>query len=209
MRTWISIFAAGALALMAAPAYSAELTFTLDSYTGSGSPTNLDASLGTCLAPNCVLFTGTLTDNDVDPQPDLDPTYLFLSVPYTGASPYNNGMTDQTVFDGSLSLDYTLLTPAVLSGDTDADDLNPPTSLQSVPIFGVDIPVGTPVGTYTDTVYIDVTSSLGNTFTVSATATVDVLAPEPSSSGLLLAGLTLLASGYGVKRRWLSFGHSR
>jgi hypothetical protein len=212
MRSWVSFAALAVLALAAATAQADELTFTLDSYIGYGSATNLDPDPNSCLPPNCVLFTGTLTDNDVDLQPDNNPSYLSISTPYTDAS-------DMVTFDGVLSLDNIAPT-GILSGDTEwATDglLNPPNTYpdtypDSGPIFGIDIPAGTPEGVYTDTVYLDITPTNGNDpFTVSATVTVII--PEPAAAGLMLGGLAALAglSGVkrGVKRLWPFFEASR
>jgi hypothetical protein len=197
MRSWISFPAFAVLAFAALPAQANELTFTLDSYIGYGMATGQNPDPNSCLAPNCVLFTGTLTDNDVDPQPDNFPSYLGIGTPYTDA-------VDMMTFDGVLSLDNIAPADGVLSGDTNPGDLQPPT-FESGPIFGVDIPAGTPLGVYVDTVNLDITPTNGNSpFTVSAQVTV-VVAPEPSAAGCLLAGLAALAVWCGVKRRWPSF----
>jgi len=186
MRCFILFPALAVLALVALPAHASELTFTLDSYIGYGSTTNVNPDPNSCLPPNCVLFTGTLTDNDVDPQPDNNPSYLFIGTPYTDAA-------DMVTFDGVLSLDNTAPAIGVLSGDTNAADLQPPT-MESGPVFGVDIPVGTHWGTYMDTVNIDITPTNGNNpFTVSAQVTV-VVVPEPSPASCLFAGLAVLAA---------------
>jgi hypothetical protein len=210
MRSCILFPALAVLAFAALPAHADELTLTLDSYTGYGGPTNQNPDPNTCLPPNCVLFTGTLTDNDVDPQPDNNPSYLFIGTPYTDAA-------DMVTFDGVLSLDNITPADGVLSGDANyAADLQPPT-MESGPVFGIDIPVGTPVGNYVDTVNIDITPytystidqtyEFGNPFTVSAQVTVIV--PEPSAASYLFAGLAALAVWSGVKRKWPSSEASR
>jgi hypothetical protein len=218
MRSCILLPALAVLALAALPAHADELTFTLDSSvgyvvnactldscTGYGMATNQNPDPDTCLPPNCVLFTGELIDNDVDPQPDTSPSYLIIGNPYTDAS-------DMVTFDGVLSLDNIEPTYGVLSGDTNPADLQPPT-MESGPIFGVDIPAGTPVGVYVDTVNLDIYPTNGNSqFTVSAQVTV-VVVPEPSAASSLFAGLAALAawSGVkcGVKRKWRSSEASR
>jgi hypothetical protein len=195
MRPFILFLIPGVLVFAAIPAMADELTFTLDSYVGSGYPTNLNPDADTCLPPNCVLFTGTLTDNDVDPQPDDSPAFLVVGNPYTGAM-------DLTDFDGLLSLDN-ISPPGLLSGDTEyaTDGLSNPANTYSGPIFGVDIPVGTLFGSYTDTVYLDITPANGNSpFTVSAQVTVDVV-PEPSALSLLLAGFVILTGWFSFRRR--------
>jgi hypothetical protein len=192
MRSCILSSALAALAFVALPAHASELTFTLDSYIGYGNPTSQNPDPNSCLPPNCVLFTGTLTDNDVDPQPDNSPSYLSVGLPYTDAA-------DMVTFDGVLSLDNTAPAIGVLSGDTNPLDLQPPT-MESGPVFGVDIPVGTPWGLYIDTVNIDITPTNGNNpFTVSAQVTV-VVVPEPSAASCLFAGLAVLAACWGVRR---------
>jgi hypothetical protein len=201
MRTPILIVALAVLTVAVFPTHADELILTLNSYTGSGMPTSLNPDPDTCLAPNCVLFTGTLTDTDVDLQPDLNPTFLSIGFPYTAAA-------DGIDFAGLLSLDNIAPDSLVLSGDTNADDLNPPTS-ESGPVFGIDIPVGTPLGVYEDTVFLDITPSNGNpVFTVSADVTVDV-APEPATPVLLFGALVVLASRCGVNRKWPSVQTSR
>jgi hypothetical protein len=200
----LSLLTLAVLTLAAFPANADELTFTLDSYTGFGLPTSLNPDPDTCRPPNCVLFTGTLTDSDIDGTPDLNPSYLLISVPYTGDAPFTDS-ADQFNFAGILLLDN-LAPPGLFSGDTDyATDglLNPPNTFTGA-VFGVDIPSGTPLGVYQDTVRLDVTPTNGNNpFTVSAVVTV-VVAPEPAPAGLLLGGLAVLAVGYGVKRKWRS-----
>jgi hypothetical protein len=114
-------------------------------------------------------------------------------------------MTD---FAGFLSLDNIAPTDLVLSGDSNVDDLNPPTS-ESGPVFGIDIPVGTPFGVYEDTVYLDITPTNGNpVFTVSAEVTVDVV-PEPATPVLLFGGLAALAALCRVRNKWSSYDSSR
>jgi len=128
---------------------------------------------------------------------------LGISTPYTDAP-------DTITFDGILSLDNIAPT-GVLSGDTEwATDgfLNPPNTY-SGQIFGIDIPSGTPVGVYEDTVNLDIYPTNGNSqFTVSAQVTV-VVTPEPSAASCLFAGLAALAAWCGVKRKWPSFEASR
>jgi hypothetical protein len=202
VRSPMSFIALAVLALAVVPAHADELTFFLNSYVGYGEATSVNpsGSAGFCVSSNCVLFTGTLTDNDVDPSPDTNPSNLLIFSPYTSAA-------DSVTFDGALMLDNTAPL-SDLSGDTNyATDglLNPPNTY-SGPIFGIDIPVGTPVGVYVDAVNLDIFPTNGNSpFTVSADVTV-VVAPEPAAAGLLLGGLAVLA---GVKRKWRSFAASR
>jgi hypothetical protein len=208
-RSWISSLALGVLALTALPANADQLTFTLDSNIGYGYPTNLNPDANTCLPPNCVLFTGTLTDNDIDDTPDLNPSYLLIGIPYTGAAPFT-GAPEQFTFAGILLLDNTAPI-GLLSGDIDwaTDGLLNPANTFSGAIFGVDIPVGTPLGIYQDTVRLDITPTNGNDpFTVSTFVTV-VVAPEPGAGRLLLAGLAVLAARFGVRRKWASSVSSR
>ena len=200
MRSRISFPILSFLTFAALPVQASELTFTLDSDIGYGTPTSMNPDPSTCLPPNCVLFTGTLTDNDVDPQPDNNPSYLFIGTPYTDAS-------DMLTFDGVLSLDN-IAPIGTLSGDTECanDGFANPANTYSGPIFGVDIPAGTPAGVYVDAVNLDITPTNGNSlFTVSAEVTVVVVAPEPSAVRCLFAGLAAMAAWWGVKRRWPSF----
>ena len=54
------------VSLAAIPAFGSDLSFVLDPVTAGGTPTNLNADADSCLPTNCALFTGTLTDNDID-----------------------------------------------------------------------------------------------------------------------------------------------
>jgi hypothetical protein len=197
VRSWISFLTLPVLVFAAVPVQANELTFELDSYIGYGMATSLNPDPNSCLPPNCVLFTGTLTDNDVDPQPDSNPSLLGIGLPYTDAA-------DLIDFDGVLSLDN-VAPIGGLSGDANyGADLTFPTQYVG-PIFGIDIPAGTPAGVYVDAVNLDITPTNGNSlFTVSAQVTV-VVTPEPSAASYLFAGLAAMAACCGVKRLWHSF----
>jgi hypothetical protein len=189
--------------VVTAPAYADELTFTLNSIVGYGAPTNLNPDPNFCASPNCVLFTGTLMDNDVDPSPDNNPSFLYIFSPYTKAA-------DAITFDGVLSLDNTAPL-GTLSGDTNyaTDGLSNPPNIYRGPIFGVDIPTGTPAGEYVDAVYLDIYPSNGNDpFTISADVTV-IVSPEPAPGCLLAGGLAALAVWCWVRRKCDSSESSR
>jgi hypothetical protein len=192
------------LALAAAPVYGDDLTFALTPNTGAGSPTSNSPYPGNCIPPNCVLFSGTLTDTDTDGS------YIFFDY-----FPIDISVTfSSSPVSGSLSLDSTFYedVPLLLSGDpTWATDLlgNPPNIYgPDLPIFGIDIAPGTSVGEYSGTVTINAAGGTNdpdfNGFTVSQSFTVDVVAPEPAAAGLLLGGLLALAAWCGVKRKWRS-----
>jgi hypothetical protein len=196
--------------LAAAPAYGdsiiADVAFTLSPNIGTGSPSNLAPDPGPpCLAYDCVLFYGTLTDTDVSTDPSYPYMVLYgIDVSFS-SNPASGSLTvDNTFYD---STDYV---PGVLSGDPDyADDGsgNPPNSYTGA-IFGIDIAPGTALGVYTGTVTISAAGGLDDPdysgFAVSRSFTVDVAAPEPAAGSLSLAGLAALMACYGVKRKWLS-----
>jgi hypothetical protein len=192
-----------ALALVT-PAYGA-LVFTLDSDVGSGSPTNLPADPDTCLAPNCVLFTGTLDDTDTDSS--------IMLIGYTpdGISPVITVTFFSSPAAGSLSLDNTFYedVPGVLSGDptwaTDGSG-NPPNIYgDNEPIFGIDIAPGTSSGVYNGEVTIYAAGGTGdqdyNGFSVTQDFTVNVT-PEPSTVSLSLVGLAAFTGSRRIKRKW-------
>lgn len=205
-----SIFASfiAVLALAAAPAYAGDLTFTLDSNTGSGIPTSLNPDPDSCLPSNCVLFTGTLANTDNDSVPN-DPFYPYMALSSIGA------VFSSSPASGALTIDNTFYedVPGVLSGDSSyAGDGNAPDTY-SGSIFGIDIARGTSPGVYTGTVTIDAEGGYDdpdyNGFTVTEDITVDVLAPEPEAGSLALGGLLALALSFGLKRKWDSSEASR
>lgn len=206
MRPWIpALLFSAVLALTASPAFGdSDLVFTLVSNTGSGFPTNLTPDPGPpCLAPNCVLFSGTLTDTDVD----TDPSYPDMVFPGIGVSFSSNPSS------GSLSIDNTFYDsvdyfPGILSGDPNwaTDGLGNAPNSYTGPLFGIDIAPGTSVGVYTGTVTISAAGGLDDPnyggFTVTQNITVDVLAPEPAAASLSLAGLAVLLAWCGIKLKW-------
>lgn len=192
MRIPFAFLLLAGLAWISVTAQADELTYSLVSNVGYGSATGQNPDPDFCAPPNCVLFTGTLMDNDVDPSLDTNPTYLGISTPYTAAA-------DMTDFALVLSIDNVAPT-GVLSGDTNyaTDNLGNPPNIYQGPIFGVDIPAGTPVGDYVDAVYLEIYPTNGNSpFTVSQTVDVVVI-PEPSALWLSLAGLVLLVAWRGL-----------
>jgi hypothetical protein len=208
MRPWISPFLfSAALVLAATPAFGdSDLVFTLVSNTGSGFPTNLTPDPDPpCTAPDCVLFSGTLTDTDLDTDPSY-PGMIFPSIGVSFSSNPASGLLsiDNTFYD---AVDYF---PGTLSGDpnwaTDGSG-NPPNSYSGA-LFGIDIAPETSVGEYNGTVTISAAGGLGDPnyggFTVTQNITVDVLVPEPAAARLLLAGLVVLLAWCGIKLKWPS-----
>jgi len=199
--------------LAAVPAYGdsvGDLSFTLSTNPGTGSPSNASADgAPPCQPYNCVLFYGTLTDTD--PNLDTSP-FIFLNGPLDSpagitvsfsSGPANGGLTvDSTFYD---STDYV---PGVFSADPDfaTDSSGNPPNTYTGAIFGIDIAPGTTLGDYTGTVTISGTGGLGDPsysgFSISQSFTVDVIAPEPAAGSLVLTGLAALMAGYGVKRKW-------
>ena len=182
--------------LAAVPAHAIQistLNFSLDSYTRDGMPADLAPSQDPpCLQPGCVLFTGTLTYDGVDPVSEFP---MFL--------------TDiQVSLPSFLTLDNTFFfaVPGLMSGDPNyAEDGFGP-NVYTGPIFGIDIAPGTSVGAYSGTVTIFGFGGLNDPgfegFSVSHEITVNVIAPEPSAIGLMLAGLVPLAAMWGIRRKW-------
>ncbi len=195
----------GALALVT-PAYGS-LIFSLDSDVGYGSPTNLPADADTCLAPNCVLFTGALDDTDIDSS------FMLIGFTPDGVSPVITVTFFSSPAAGSLSLDNTFYedVPGVLSGDPTwaTDGLGNPPNIygDNEPIFGIDIAPGTSSGVYTGEVTIYAAGGTDDPnydgFSVAQDFTVDVTPePEPSTVGLSLVGLAAFMGWRGVKLRW-------
>ncbi len=196
MRSFMPALLAASLALIAPVYGQASLIFTLDSGTGSGSPASLNPSANPpCFQPNCVLFTGTLFDSDTDLS------YLYLSA--IGVT-FSSGPST-----GYLTLDNTFYTsvPGIMSGDPNyaTDSLGNPANSYSGPVFGIDIAPGTPFGVYTGTVTVSAAGGTGDPgdlgFTVTQGFTVDVVAPEPATGGLALAGFAAL---WKARWRWRS-----
>jgi len=207
MRSLVLSFAA-ILVSLSAPAYADSLlSFDLDSNIGYGSPTNTAADADSCSPPNCVLFSGTLFDNDT-----IDP-YLYLNyITVTFSAPGASGfLTVDNTFSDNV--------PFFLIGDP-SYDFN---SYGDSPIFGIDIAPGAPAGDYTGTVQIlggvngfdsyDDNDNLLPPSTDALTPLLNfsvVVTPEPSAAHLALAGLLGLAAWSGVKRKlWSSPESSR
>ncbi len=131
MGSRVSALLFGMLSLAAASACAADLTFTLTSNNQSGSATNLPPDADPpCLQPNCVLFSGALTDTDTDLS------FLFLqslSVTFSSSNP----STGLLSLDNSFDFDV----PGVLSGDPaySTDNSGNPANAYSGPVFGIDI----------------------------------------------------------------------
>jgi hypothetical protein len=148
-----------------------------------------DANNPNGISQPCLVFSGTIMDNDTDGSP-LDLTGVALSA-------YNSYFTVDNTFSNA--------TPGLFEGDADgtfAPDYAPVT--YTGPILGIDIAADTPTGTYND-----VAEFLGDGGTVGPDmsgyfAYVDftvVLAPEPSSGGLAVAGLLAGLMALCVRRR--------
>ncbi len=177
------------LVIFAAPIFAADLTFSLNSSSGSGSITRL-APEGNppCLAPSCVPFSGTLTDSDTDLSfLQLD----NLTISFDSGNPSTG-----------LSLDNTFLAvvPGLLSGDPNYATSGNPPNAYSGPLFGIDIAPQTPAGTYHATVTIHASGGTGdpnsNGFTVSKDITVTVIAASQAITFGPLPNLTLPASSF-------------
>jgi hypothetical protein len=146
----------------------------------------------TVVAP-CVVFSGTLTDNDTDGSVmNLN----GVSVNFSGGdSAYFT--VDPNFFDYNL--------PCCLSGDPNwATDGNPFSNTYTGPIFALDIAPGTPVNVYTETLVLSASGGTndpnGNGFTVQEDFTI-VIAPEPASGLLLAMGLVAIAASRRVVLR--------
>ncbi len=201
-----------AFAALTAPAFGLEitdLTFTLVSNAGSGYPTRLNPDPDPpCLQPNCVQFSGTLTDTDND----TSQTY-----PYMGLIGISLAFTSNPAH-GALTLDNTFTQdnaiPGVLSGDPNyaTDNSGNPPNSYTGPLFGIDIAPGTTVGNYTGTITISAAGGDDdpnyNGFTVQQSIDVQVT-PEPAAASLALAGLASLVVCGGIKRKWHSSVASR
>ena len=160
------------LAILVGPVAAADLTFTLNSTTGSGSPIRLAPEANPpCLPPACVSFSGTLTDTDTDRSfLQLD----SISISFDPGNPSTG-----------LSLDNTFMAvvPGLLSGDPNFAISGNPPNTYSGPIFGIDIVPGTVAGTYHAMVTVHASGGAGDPgavgFTVSKNITITV-APSPT-----------------------------
>jgi hypothetical protein len=198
----------------ALPALGNELDFSLISNIGvESAPDNTLAATPLCLVePGCILFSGSLTDNDTDgsyiltgPDSDFglsDITVTFSSLPTSG------GLTLDNTWDDFADA-------GVLIGDPNAaTDGDGAPNLYTGPLFGIDIAPGTTPGRYTGTVTIEAQhldpdfDPIGDPFTVSQQFTVDVV-PEPASWGFALAGLMVLGAWCRLRKKWPFFEASR
>jgi hypothetical protein len=196
------------------PAFADDLSITLIPNFGVGAPPAIAPDPDPpCSLPGCVLFTGTLQDNDSDDSyiflSNVDPTLPNISVTFS-SGPASGGLTIDNTFDDLPAI------PGVLVGDSNSlADFGLPNSY-SGPLFGIDIAPGTTQGIYTGTVTIFAnggTDDPGNAgFSVSQEITVEV-APEPGGAILAVTGLIGLAAWFGWKRRlrdkWRSSAVSR
>jgi hypothetical protein len=179
---------------MSAPAFAGDITITIDPTTEQyppGYPTFLCQETGT--AP-CVVFTGTIIDNDIDDS------LLFLSSvaldPTVAADDYFT--LDNTFYDD---------VPGAFSGDPawETDDLGNPSDTYTGPLFGLDFAPDTPNGIYDGMIIF---SGAGGTndanydgFTVEEPFEVIIGTPEPASGLLMLTAL--LATGAARRKRSL------
>ena len=181
-----------ALLAMSAPACAGDITIvispTVEQYP-PGYPTFLCQDTGT--AP-CVVFSGTITDNDTDDS------LLFLS---------SVALDPAVAADDYFTLDDTFYgdTPGLFSGDPDwaTDNLGNYSNTYSGPLFGLDFAPDTPDGIYDGMIIF---SGAGGTndvndsgFTVEEPFEVIIGTPEPAS-GLLLLG-SLLATVAARRKR--------
>jgi|HubBroStandDraft_6_1064221.scaffolds.fasta_scaffold247410_2 hypothetical protein len=173
-----------------------ELSFSLDPNAAVYPPS---ADTGTCETtggfPNCVYFSGTLTDNDTDGSLLALESIAIIYTEPTDADYFALDNTFSDFYQGTPSGP-----PGILEGDT--DDNFAPNSYGPGLIFGVDIISPPPPGVYVETAEITA-CNLSNDpncesggpdpgeFTVDAQFTISV-SPEPTSGLLILAGLPVL-----------------
>lgn len=202
MRSSVAAFLVAMLTLAASQASASDLTLTLNSAIGFGVPTNLPPDADSCLQPNCVLFTGTLTDADTDDS------FIFLnSISVSAFAP--------TPASGLLTIDNTFYddVPGILSGDPNYAADGNPSNTYTGPIFGIDIAPRTAPGVYDAVVTLFAAGGTGdpndNGFQIEESIQVDVVAPEPASAALFFAGLLPFAIWRGAKHKWRSSEVSR
>lgn len=177
------MFLLSLFAMSVAFAPGADLTFTLNASTGSGSMSLLAPQANPpCLQPNCVLFSGALTNTDTD--------LSFIRLEDISIS----------LSSSNLSLDNTFfaVVPGLLSGDSNYATSGNPANAYSGPIFGIDIAPQTPSGTYNATVTIHASGGTGdpdnNGFTVSKNITITVIPAAQTISFSSLAPVGIPAS---------------
>jgi hypothetical protein len=145
-------------------------------------------------SPSCVVFSGSLTDTDLDNSVDMQ----FISL-------------------NDISIDFSLDPAAAAYFSIDSTFFSLPPGVLSVnnlpfqpsytgPIFGVDFnPATTPYGVYNMTAVIDAAGGDGDPnfsgFTVTQTFTVDFISPEPATSALIFSGLAVVVWSRRSRRR--------
>lgn len=182
------------LTLGSGAVWASGLNWTLDFSSGTGAPTSLPPSPDTCLAPNCVIFSGTLTDTDTDDSvTNLDSIDVsFSTLPAAGGLSIDNTFSESA--------------PGILFGDT---------SLfyqYSGPIFGIDIAPGTTDGVYSGTVTLHADGGTNDPTNAGFTLTQDItviVTPEPSALAQLLAAGMFAVVGMGLRKCWRTSAPSR
>ncbi len=177
-----------ALLLLAVTPIAAQVTLTLDSNTGSGQAASRAASANPpCIQPNCVLFTGKLTDTD----PSLRLEDISVTLPA--------GLTLDNTFFADVP---GVLTTGAYTGPIFGIDIAPgtPTGVYNgtVTIQGVtqNITVTvTAVGTSPQTITFAAPSSLTLTATASSGLPVAFASTRPGICTVSGSTVTVLAAG--------------
>jgi uncharacterized protein (TIGR03437 family) len=167
-------------------AAAADLTFTLDANSGSGSVMRLaPAANPPCLAPACIPFSGTLA------RTDTGASFLQLdriSIAFSPSNPSSGLSLDNT---------FTSVVPGLLSGDPDYATSGSPPNSYSGPVFGIDIGPRTVAGVYRATVTIHASGGADDPdatgFTVSKDISVTVKAASQTIRFARLPNVTLPA----------------
>lgn len=176
------LLASALLLAISAPAFADDVTIAFNPVTETYPPSYDTAQCELYGTPPCVVFSGTITDNDTDGS------LLFLTGIDPTLSAYNEYFTVDNTFtdDGSI--------PGAYEGDLLG--LTAPNTYSGI-IMGLDIAPGTPIGTYTADAEFDgfggTNDPNGSGFAIEVPFTV-VIAPEPVTSGLAQAGLLAMAA---------------
>jgi hypothetical protein len=180
--------------LWSIPASAGLITFSLDQSTIDTPPGGISNPSNCAFTVACVIFTGTLSFTD-DQYYSLDD--ISIDIPDGGSFVTGNDLYFQDNVNG------------VLGGDgAPADTINPcgdGDSCYAGGLFEVDVAADTPPGIYDGTATLLATDQEGDPIAGSDTVVdfqVDVIAPEPGMSTLMLFGLASLAAmGRRFRRR--------
>jgi hypothetical protein len=183
IRKLIVLFAS---LLLAIPASAGLIAFSLDQSTMDTPPGGISNPSNCAFTVACAIFTGTIS---------------FTADQYYSINDISVDIPDGGSFVTGNDLYFQDNVAGVLGGDgTPADTLTPCDDDDSCYVgglFEVDVASDAPAGVYSGTATLEATDENGNPITGTNTVLdfqVDVIAPEPGMSTLMLFGLASLAA---------------